>query len=187
MAVELAQKIFGTLQRATVLLIGAGKIGELTLKRLAVRGVQHVRILNRSPERAASLAGLYGGIAVGWQALAAQLIEADIVISSTSAPSWMLSRDAVLAALQARRQRPLCLVDLGVPRNIEPAVGELENVYLFDIDDLQGLVDHHHKERALASEQARAIIDQKVAQFLGWWEEEALAGVGTAGPCGCAQ
>ena len=171
-AVELAQKIFGSLDRSTVLLLGAGKIGEVTLKRLAVRGVRDVRVANRSFERGARVAELHRACAVPWEQLAAQLVEADIVISSTSAPGAILSRSEVASAMQARRQRPLCLIDLGVPRNVEPAVGSLENVYLFDIDDLQGLIDHHHEERQRAAEAARVIIEQKVHHFVSSWSEE---------------
>lgn len=171
-AVELAQKIFGNLTRATVLLIGAGKIGELTLKRLAVRGVREVRIMNRSFERAAHLASQYQGRPLPLEQLPAQLLEADIVISSTSAPSTILHRAEVAAAMYGRHQQPLCIVDLGVPRNVEPGVGRLENVYLFDVDDLQGLVDHHHEEREQATHHAYTIIDQKVGHFLSWWREE---------------
>ena len=171
-AVELAEKIFGHLSGATVLLIGAGKIGEMTLKRLAVRGAREVRIMNRSLERATQLASAYPAIPLGLEQLSAQLLDADIVISSTSAPAFLLQRSEIAAAMHARRQRPLCLVDLGVPRNVEPSVGGLENVYLFDVDDLQGLVSHSYKEREQALDQSRAIIDQKVERFLSWWEEE---------------
>ena len=170
--VELSQKIFGSLTGATVLLIGAGKIGELTLKRLSARGVRAVRVMNRSVERAADLAAAYGVSACSLDALPGELLEADIVISSTSAPSFLLTQREVAEAMRLRHQRPLCVVDLGVPRNVEPHVGELENVYLFDIDDLQGLVDHHHEERQEASRQAQAIVDQKLSHFLSWWHEE---------------
>jgi glutamyl-tRNA reductase len=174
-SVELAEKIFGTLSGATALLIGAGKIGELTLKRLATRGVREVRIINRSLNRAVSLASTYRAIPCPIEQLATQLLEADIVISSTSAPSYLLCRDDVALAMRGRHQRPLCLVDLGVPRNIEPAIGGLENVYLFDVDDLQGLVDHSHQERLQALSESEAIIDQKVNRFFAWWQREVVS------------
>ncbi len=173
-SVELSEKIFGKLSGATVLLIGAGKIGEVTLKRLAERGVQRVRIINRSFERAMSLAMNYQATPAPLDQLPAQLLEADIVISSTSAPSYLLSHSAVAWAMRSRRQRPLCLVDLGVPRNIDPAVGSLENVYLFDVDDLQGLVDHSYQEREQAISHSQAIIDQKVERFISWWRQEVV-------------
>ncbi len=171
-SVELAEKIFGQLSHATVLLVGAGKIGEMTLKRLTVRGAREIRIMNRSYERAAQLASSYGAIPVGLERLSAQLLEVDIVISSTSAPSFLLQRSDISAAMHARHQRPLCMVDLGVPRNVEPSVGQLENVYLFDVDDLQGLVNHSYTEREQALSQSRVIIDRKVERFLSWWREE---------------
>lgn len=171
-AVELSQKIFSNLAPATVVLVGAGKIGEITLRRLADRGVRHVRVINRSLERAEHLAAHYQAQPLPFSALHAQLLEADIVITSTSAPETILSKTDVAQAMRARHQRPLCIVDLGVPRNVEPSVETLENVYLFNVDDLQGLVDHHHAQRLAASQEAQAIIDQKVSQFLSWWHQE---------------
>ncbi len=171
-SIELSEKIFGNLTGAIVLLIGAGKIGELTLKRLAVRGVREVRVMNRSVERAAELASAYRATPVGLDQLTAQLSEADIVITSTSAPSFLLSRAAVEEAMRKRHQRAICVVDLGVPRNVDPGVGALENVYLFDVDDLQGLVDHTHQERQQALCASQAIIDEKAERFLSWWRED---------------
>ena len=171
-AVELAQKIFSYLPETTVLLIGAGKIGELTLKRLADRGVQRVRVMNRSLERAAALAAQYTASAVPLEHLAIELLDADIVVTSTSAPGHLLAQADVAQTMRARHQRPLCLVDLGVPRNVDPLAGNLENVYLFDVDDLKGLLDHHHREREAASAQADVIVDQKVAQFVAWWDTQ---------------
>ena len=171
-AVELSEKIFGSLSGATVLLIGAGKIGELTLKRLTVRGVREVRVMNRSLERAVALASAHQAIPVPMEQLLTQLLEADIVISSASAPAYLIHRSDVGSAMRVRHQRPLCLVDLGVPRNVEPAVGSLENVYLFDVDDLQGLLDHHDEERQQSLSQSQEIIDHKVERFLSWWQSE---------------
>ncbi|MBI4342820.1 MAG: glutamyl-tRNA reductase [Candidatus Omnitrophica bacterium] len=178
-SVELAEKIFGRLPKSVILLVGAGKIGELTLRRLIERGASDIRIVNRSAERAGHLAADYRARALAWSELPSQLLAADIAITSTSAPSWLLSREDVAAAMPQRHQRPLCLVDLGVPRNIEPSVGALENVYLFNIDDLQGLVEHAHRERQQAVQASQRIIDQKVGHFLTWWQEEVAGGV----PC----
>lgn len=165
-AVELAQKIFGELSTATVLLIGAGKLGELTVSRLGERGVRDLRIMNRSWERAIELAARVGAKPFGLEQLPAQLLEADIVITSTSAPNALLHRREVAAAMHGRRQRSLCIVDLGVPRNVEPVVGVLENVYLFDVDDFEGLLFSHAQERQKAAEAAEAIIEHKVRQFI---------------------
>jgi glutamyl-tRNA reductase len=171
-AVELAQKIFSRLSETTVLLIGAGKIGELTLKRLADRGVRRIRLMNRSLERAAALAAQYTASAVPLEHLALELLDAEIVVTSTSAPGHLLTQADIAQTMRTRHQRPLCVVDLGVPRNVEPSVGALENVYLFDVDDLKGLLDHHHRERQAAVASADVIVDQKVAQFVSWWETE---------------
>jgi glutamyl-tRNA reductase len=171
-AVELAQKIFSHVADKTVLLIGAGKIGELTLQRLADRGVERVRVMNRSLERAVDLASRHTASAVPVEHLAQELAEADIVITAASAPRHLLDRVEVEQTMRARRQRPLCVVDLGVPRNVEPSVGGLENVYLFDVDDLRGLLDHHHEQREAAAAAADVIVDEKVTQFLAWWEAE---------------
>ena len=171
-SVELAEKIFGRLSSASVLLIGAGKIGELALMRLADRGVGRVSVMNRSLDRAVDLASMHGAIPLSLERLPIQLLDVDVVITSTSAPAYLLRRADVVAAMRDRHQRPLCLIDLGVPRNVEPAVGELENVYVFNIDDLQGLVAHSHQERAQALEASKAIVSQKVERFLAWWHQE---------------
>ncbi|MBI4340864.1 MAG: glutamyl-tRNA reductase [Candidatus Omnitrophica bacterium] len=171
-AVELAGKIFDPLSRAVVVLVGAGKIGELTLRRLADRGVRDVRVVNRSLERAVDVASIYAARPVAYEQLGEQLLEADIVLTSTGAPGFILTRQQVEAAMRARHHRPLCLVDVGVPRNVEPSAGALENVYRFDIDDLQGVVAHAHQERQQAVAQSRRIIDEKVDRFLAWWRSE---------------
>ena len=170
-ALELAEKIFGELSGASVLLVGAGKIGEATLRRLSDRGIRRIRILNRSAGRAEALAGAYGGDAAPFDSLPAQLLEADIVITSTSAPGALLTREAVSAAMRVRHQRSLCLVDLGVPRNVDPAVSGLDNVYLFNIDDLQGVIAQSQHERQKALHASQAIVDAKVDRFLAWYEE----------------
>ncbi len=171
-AVELAEKIFDPLSRAVVVLVGAGKIGELTLKRLSDRGVRDVRVVNRSVDRAVDLAAAYAARPVLYEQLGEQLLDADIVITSTSAPAYVLDRHQVEAAMHVRHQRPLCLIDLGVPRNIDPAVGHLENVYRFDIDDLQSVIAHTHHERQQAVTHSHRIIDEKVERFLSWWRQE---------------
>jgi len=171
-SVELASKIFRDLSGAVVLLVGAGKVGELTLRRLAERGVRRVRIMNRSQDRAFSLAEAHRAAPLAFDQLIPQLAEVDIIISSTSAPSFLLRRHQIAGAMPGRRHRPLCIVDLGVPRNIEPASGALENVYLFDVDSLQGLVEHSNSRRQQAVSQSQAIIYRKTELFLSWWREE---------------
>lgn len=171
-AVELAGKIFDPLSKASVVLIGAGKIGGLTLRRLKDRGVQDVRIVNRSMDRAAALAAAYEARPVSLGQLGCQLLEADIIITSTSAPGFVLKHRELSTIMRLRHQQPLCIIDLGVPRNVEPSIGSIENVYLFDIDDLQGVIAHAHREREQAVGQSKQIIDAKAQRFLAWWQEE---------------
>lgn len=174
-AVELAEKIFGRLAGTRILLIGAGKIGELTVKQLASRGVKEIRIMNRTLDRAEALAAAYHAASMGLDRLAAELQEADIMISAAAAPTALLGTADVAAAMRARHQRPLCVVDLGVPRTIEPAAGGLENVYLFNVDDLQGMVERSQRTRQAALGEALGIVDQKVERFVAWWGKEVAA------------
>jgi glutamyl-tRNA reductase len=171
-AIELAQKIFGDLRPYSVLLVGAGEIGELVFKRLADRGVAQRVLINRSLERAQGLAAIYGGVADSLDRLPERLVEADIVLASTSATEPLITRTALAPIMARRRNRPLCLIDLGVPRNVEPAVGGLENVYLFNVDDLQGLVDHHHLQRSQAVGESQAIVAQKLQGYLAWRDRQ---------------
>ena len=171
-SIELAQKIFGNLHSHAVLLVGAGKIGEATLKRLAERGVLRLRVLNRSTQRAEALAVHYGAEAGGLGDLTQALEEADIVLTSTASPQTILTRAQVSAIMPTRRHRPLCLIDLGVPRNIDPAAGNLENVYLFNIDDLQGLVNGTQEQRQRAAADGARILEDKAHRFLTWWHGE---------------
>jgi glutamyl-tRNA reductase len=171
-AVELAEKIFGRLNGAVVVLLGAGKIGERTLKQLTARGVREIRIMNRAFDRAVELASTYQATPCALDQLASQLREADIVITSTSAPDVLLPHEMVAVAMRARHQRPLCLVDLGVPRNIDPLVGGLDNVYLFNIDDLQGVASAAHEARRQALSSCQRIIDEKVERFVIWRQRE---------------
>ena len=171
-AIEFAHKIFGDLSHRTIALVGAGKIGEMVLKRLTERGAVAIRIINRSEARARELAARYGGQAFELDSLATQALEADVLITSVSSPTALLTREQIATAMTARRQRPLCVVDLGVPRNIDPDAGRLDNVYLFDIDDLQGLVNHHVSQRQGAIRESELIVQQKVGHFLAWWQKE---------------
>ena len=174
-AVDLARKIFGRLHAHRVLLVGAGKIGELTLKHLVEERVAGVCILNRTAEKAERLAQASGATTRPLAELEASLIESDIVITSASVSGALLTAAQVGAVMRQRHQRPLCIVDLGVPRNVDAAVGRLENVYLFDVDDLQGLVKRSIQSRAAAVAESRAILERKTALFLAWWKEEASA------------
>ena len=166
-AVELAEKIFdGALAPRSVLIIGAGKMGEACVKHLAKKGVRSVAVANRSWERAEALAREFNGRPVRFEDRFAALAEADIVVSSTGAAQAILDQASVAAAMRARRQRPLFLVDIAVPRDIDPAVQWLENVYLYNIDDLEGLVRETLRLREAELAQCQAIIEQRAAAVL---------------------
>jgi glutamyl-tRNA reductase len=174
-ALELAGKIFGDVRKKTVLLVGAGEVAESTLKRLAERGVSQVHLLNRSYERAQRLAVAYRAAVWPLEALPNVVLAADIVLFSAAVEQPLWARAAMEQAMRARHQRPLCIIDLGVPRNVDPAVASVDNVYLFNIDDLEQLKLQSSALVEEAVAQSQAIIDRKVAQFLRWWEKELCA------------
>jgi glutamyl-tRNA reductase len=167
-AVELASQIFDDLTKKRVLLIGAGEMAELAAKNLVDHGVGTLVVVNRSADRAVGLARQFGGEAFEWERLPRALWQADIVISSTAAPYAVLSANMVSAAMRMRRNRYLFIIDIAVPRDVEPAVGELSNVFLYDIDDLQQVVDANLEQRKREIPRVRAIIDQEVAELMNW-------------------
>lgn len=165
-AVELARKIFEDLTGKTVLLIGAGKMAELAVRHLVSSGVRHVLICNRTRERAEHLAAHFSAEVLPLEALATNLARADIVISSAGGTEWILRREHILTALSARRNRPLFLIDISVPRTIEPSIGELENVFLYDIDDLDQIAHAHRERRRAEAARAEVLVDHAVEEFL---------------------
>jgi glutamyl-tRNA reductase len=166
-AVELAEKVFDRdLSSKTVMILGAGKMGEACLKHLAKRGAKTVLVANRSPERAEKLAAEFGGRAVRIEDSAAAMIEADILVSSTGSPDIVLKRDEVAKILPARKNRPLVLVDIAVPRDIDPAVAELANIFLYDIDDLEAVVRENTKHRAQELSFCSTIIDEHAVELM---------------------
>ena len=167
-AVELASQIFDDLSKKRILLIGAGEMAELAAKNLVDHGVGTLVVVNRSADRAVDLARQFGGEAVEWESLPQALWQADIVISSTAAPYAILSAEMVSAAMRMRRNRYLFIIDIAVPRDVAPAVGELSNVFLYDIDDLQQVVDANLEQRKREIPRVRAIIDQEVAELMDW-------------------
>jgi glutamyl-tRNA reductase len=167
-AVELGSQIFEDLAKKRVLLIGAGEMAELAAKNLVDHGFGTLVVVNRSSDRAEDLARQFGGEAVDWERLPQVLWQADIVISSTAAPYAILSAEMVSAAMRMRRNRYLFIIDIAVPRDVEPAVGELSNVFLYDIDDLQQVVDANLAQREREIPRVRAIIDQEVTEFMDW-------------------
>lgn len=173
-AVDLACKVFDDLTRKTVMVIGAGEMGEVTLRSLVSKGVKGTYVVNRSQERARAIADEYRGIALPFDRLGDFLPQADIVISSTSAPHCILDAAAVRGAMALRHGRPMLLVDLAVPRDIEEDVGEIDNVYLYNIDDLEGIASENLSKRQGAMEQARAIVAEEVAGVAAAMQADAL-------------
>ncbi len=164
-AVELVKKIFGDLRGRAILLVGAGKMGALSAKALADLGADSILVTNRSTERAQALAEQVGGAAKPWEELTHLLAVADVVLVSTGAPSYVITRDLAIQTMKARKQRSICFIDVAVPRNVDPACGDLANVYSYDIDDLQKLVKETHQMRAEEAIRAEAIIEAEAMAF----------------------
>ncbi len=167
-AVELARKIFGDLAGRTVLIIGAGEMAELALRHLLDDGVRSVLVANRSYDRAVALARQFCGRAVTFESFRQEMGGADIVISATSAPHVILKKEDMQSIIQQRRHRPIFLIDIADPRDIDAACNEVDNVYLYNIDDLQSVVDANLKERQREAERAEAIIEREVGVYLTW-------------------
>jgi glutamyl-tRNA reductase len=167
-AVRLAEQVITDLQQACVLLIGAGDTIELTARHLAERQARRLIVANRTLESAQELAARYGGYAVALADLPQHLAEADIVISSTAARQPIVTRAMVEQAMATRRRKPIFMVDIAVPRDIEESVGELPDVYLYGIDDLRQVIDDNLRSRAAAAREADAIIDLQVSRYMAW-------------------
>lgn len=161
-AVELARKIFGSLAGKKVMILGGGKMSQLAARHLRRSGASHVFVSNRTPERARELADLFQGTAVDFDRFPAMLPEVDIVISSTAAPGLILNAEEMQRVIAARRNRPIFLIDIGVPRNLDPEINRIDNVYLYDIDDLQGVVDNNVRAREREAARAEQIVQQEV-------------------------
>ncbi len=199
-AVELARQIFGPLAGHTVLILGAGKMSSLTAQHLVSSGARRILVANRTYERAAELANLFAhrdardttsreflaGIpgaqaqAVTWDEFPRRLVEADIVISSTRAPHLVLQHEHVLTAMRARHGRPLFLIDIAVPRDIDPRAHQIENVFLYDIDDLAAVVESNRAQRAAELSRVEAIIEEEVGSWQKWLRARASSPVASA-------
>lgn len=170
-AVELARKVFGSLVGKSVLVIGAGKMGALAFKNLRAAGIETVHVANRSRDRAVELAAQLGGIGHGLDELPKLLESVDIVISSTGSQSFIVRQDAVKAALVERKYRPLFLIDIAVPRDIDPRCDALQNVYLFDVDDLEKVVDANLQARRAEAARAEMLVREEVDAVLEWMRQ----------------
>lgn len=169
-AIELAKKIFGTLEGKRVLLIGAGEMAELAVEHLIRNRCGEIWVANRTLERAIELARRFRGQAVGLEEISESLIRADIVISSTGASGLVITRDQVKAVMRPRRNKPIFFIDIAVPRDVDPEINRLSNAYVYDIDDLQGVVNENVQDRQKEACKAERIIDEAVIQFRVWME-----------------
>jgi len=168
-AIELGRKIFGALEGKTVLLIGAGEMAELAVEHLLRHRAGAILVANRTLARAVELAARFKGRALAFEEIGDGLREADIVISSTGSPDYVLHRDQVKAARRGQR-RPLFFIDIAVPRDIDPAVNRLENTYVYDIDDLKGVIEENIEDRQRAALQGERIVEEAVLRFREWYQ-----------------
>lgn len=171
-AVQLAQQIFDKLSEQTALLIGAGETIELTARHLYQHGIGRIIIANRTLDKAHSLALQFEGYAIGLAEIPQHLAEADIVVSSTASQLPILGKGSVESAIKKRKHKPMFMVDLAVPRDIEPEVEQLPDVYLYTVDDLQHTINQNMDSRRRAAEQAEEIIDTQVEHFLDWLKSQ---------------
>ena len=167
-AVELGRKIFGDLQGKRVMLVGAGEMAELAAEHLVGQGIAEVVVANRTLERAMKLAAQFKGRAIGLDEVAEQLLHADILISSTGAEGLILFKKDIAALMPRRRNRPLFFIDIAVPRDLDPEINSLENIYLYDIDDLKNVVEMNREQRDKEAIKARRIVEEETLKFQRW-------------------
>lgn len=167
-AVELARKIFINLAGKSFMLLGAGEMAELAAHHLVNNGVREVAVVNRTHERGCELACEFNGRAVKFEEFVPELAHMDIIICSTGARNYILTKDQMTRVMKERKHRPVFIIDISVPRNIDPEINRIENVYLYDIDDLQEVIESNILERKKESEKAELIIDEEVGKFLKW-------------------
>ncbi len=169
-AVELGRKIFGNLEGKTVLLIGAGEMAELAVEHLIRNRAADIYVANRTFENAVALAKKFNGSALNFEEISDCLKFIDIVISSTGAPDYVITRNQVKSVSRSRRNRPLFFIDIAVPRDIDPAVNRLANCYVYDIDDLQGVIDENMEDRSREAIKGQRIVDEAVIGFRQWYD-----------------
>lgn len=167
-AVELAKKIFTNLSDKSFMLLGAGEMAELAARHLVNNGVKDVMVVNRTYERGCELANEFNGKAVRFEDFLHELTHSDIIICSTGAPAYVLHKEQMQKVMRERRNRAVFIIDISVPRNIDPEINKIDNVYLYDVDDLQEVVDTNIHGRKQEAEKAEKIIDEEVEKFIRW-------------------
>ncbi|GAF64108.1 glutamyl-tRNA reductase [Bacillus sp. TS-2] len=167
-AVELGKKIFGDFTKKNVLILGAGKMSELTAKHLHGNGAKEVTVINRTREKAEELAQRFSGIAMPYHKLEDTLVKADIIISSTGARDFVITKEMISNVLAKRKGRPLFMVDIAVPRDLDPAISDFEDVYLYDIDDLQNIVEGNLAERQKEAQKIELLLEGELDEFKIW-------------------
>ena len=167
-AIELAKKIFEDLSTKSFMLIGAGEMAELAAKHLLNLGVKDVYVTNRTTERAEELAKEFHGKVILFDNFTLELRFSDIVICSTGAPEYILLKEEMHKIMKERKQKPVFIIDISVPRNIDPLINELDNVYLYDVDNLQGIIDTNKEERAKEAGNAELIVEEEIGSFSKW-------------------
>jgi glutamyl-tRNA reductase len=165
-AVELARKIFGSLDGRTVIIVGSGKMSELAARHLRRSGAAHIFVTNRTYERAQELAIMFQGTPIEYNRFLGILPEVDILIASSGAAHFILNKEEMQRVISARRNKPMFLIDIAVPRNIEPSVNEIDNVFLYDIDDLQEVVNANLRERIKEAERAEELVTHEVERMM---------------------
>lgn len=169
-AVELGKRIFGQFNKKSVMVIGAGETSELTAKHLYANGAERVIVVNRTYDRAVKLADKFNGVAWSMEEAAEKLHEADIIISSTGSDGYVLKRQQVAAAMQKRKAKPLFMIDIAVPRDLDPSIAAVDNVFLYDIDDLEGIVESNLEHRRMEAAKIEAMITEEIDLYQQWYK-----------------
>lgn len=167
-AIELAKKIFGDLSGKSCMLIGAGEMAELAAKHLLTNGIREILVANRTYEKAVEMVKGFGGTAIMFREFPHYLKNVDIVIASTGAPNFIIRPDQIHEVMRERKQKPMFFIDISVPRNIDPLVNNVDNCYVYDVDDLQGVVVANLQERSKEAEAAEKIVDEEIEKFYRW-------------------
>jgi glutamyl-tRNA reductase len=167
-AVELARKIFTDFSEKSFMLLGAGEMAELAAKHMMSFGVKSVTVANRTYERGCDLAKEFSGRAIKFEDFLKEMVTSDIIICSTGAPAYVLHKEEMQRVMKERRQKPVFIIDISVPRNVDPGINDLDNVYLYDVDDLQGVVDTNIMERQKEAKKAEEIIGEEIDSFEKW-------------------